>query len=235
MNEFPTTIEDLQAELDKHAKDGRTDSAFRFAIAVDQLGTLVRHLTHDQKENPISRPHGNRRSEIDAAGHALIQVATYIRSRGIPLQEAIDAGLANCRDKDFIKRNGAPDIEPGVMQVRGVVASSIQVYNQSSNILCGKAFVDENCTNLKEMPEDSILVSSHPTEEITPYLHLIYAVVTDHGGMSCHAAILCRERGIPCVVGTGNATKVFNTGELITINTEGSVVNFVPRERTCPR
>jgi pyruvate,water dikinase len=40
-------------------------------------------------------------------------------------------------------------------------------------------------------------------------------IVTDQGGMNCHAAIIAREHGIPCIVGTGNATKKIHSGDLI--------------------
>ena len=67
---FPTTLTDLQSELLEHAKAGRSDATFRFLIAMDQIGSLVRHHTHDQIENPASRPHGTPASQIDAAGNA---------------------------------------------------------------------------------------------------------------------------------------------------------------------
>ena len=51
------------------------------------------------------------------------------------------------------------------------------------------------------------------------------AIVTDSGGMTCHAAIVSRELGIPCVVGTGEATKRLRDGELVTVDaTQGTVI-----------
>ena len=63
------------------------------------------------------------------------------------------------------------------------------------------------------------------------------AIVTDSGGMTCHAAIVSRELGIPCVVGTGEATRVLRDGELITVDAtegvvlEGSSRSASPRRR----
>ncbi|HEX6764925.1 MAG TPA: putative PEP-binding protein, partial [Polyangiaceae bacterium] len=51
-----------------------------------------------------------------------------------------------------------------------------------------------------------------------PVLEGAAAVVTDHGGRTCHAAIVSRELGIPCVVGTGNATRTLVTGQLVTVS-----------------
>ncbi len=50
------------------------------------------------------------------------------------------------------------------------------------------------------------------------------AIVTDAGGMTCHAAIVSRELGIPCVVGTGEATRVLRDGELVTVDATRGVV-----------
>jgi phosphoenolpyruvate synthase/pyruvate phosphate dikinase len=51
-----------------------------------------------------------------------------------------------------------------------------------------------------------------------PTLRRAAAIVTDGGGMTCHATIVSRELGIPCVVGTREATSVLRSGELITVD-----------------
>ena len=53
--------------------------------------------------------------------------------------------------------------------------------------------------------------------------------------MTCHAAIVSRELGIPCVVGTGDATSKLRDGELITVNaTEGTVLTGAPTAYPAP-
>jgi pyruvate,water dikinase len=53
---------------------------------------------------------------------------------------------------------------------------------------------------------------------MVPAMKKATGIVTDFGGMLCHAAIISREYGIPCVVGTQKATKVFKDGDLIELN-----------------
>ena len=61
------------------------------------------------------------------------------------------------------------------------------------------------------------------------------AVVTDSGGMTCHAAIVSRELGIPCVVGTGDATQKLRDGEPITVNaTDGTVLSGISAAPASP-
>ncbi|MGB9628384.1 MAG: PEP-utilizing enzyme, partial [Thermodesulfobacteriota bacterium] len=62
-----------------------------------------------------------------------------------------------------------------------------------------------------------------------PVFPKIKATVTDLGGLLTHAAIVSREYGIPAVVGTGNATLVIKTGDLIRVDGEKGVVSILKR------
>ena len=63
-----------------------------------------------------------------------------------------------------------------------------------------------------------ILVASMTSPDWVPTMRRAAAVVTDNGGMTCHAAIVSRELGVPCVVGTRRATEVLRDGELVTVD-----------------
>ena len=199
---FPTTIEELQVELLEHSKDGRSDAGFRMNIVLSQMGSLTSHFTHDPCENPIARPHGTREGEIADAGHAMVQLMTYVALRDINIRDAINAALVNLREKDFIKR------EARHQGVKGQIGSPGKIK--------GIALVDPYMMNKSSPPKGTILVTSHPYADhrLKPYA----GVVTDHGGTGCHAAIVAREYGIPCIVGTGNATKKICTGDVIVID-----------------
>jgi len=63
-----------------------------------------------------------------------------------------------------------------------------------------------------------IMVTSMTTPDFVPAMKKAAALVTDKGGQTSHAAIVSRELGLPCVVGTGNATKVLKEGRVVTVN-----------------
>ena len=69
-----------------------------------------------------------------------------------------------------------------------------------------------------ELAEGEVLVTHMTAPDWVPLMRRAAAIVTDSGGMTCHAAIVSRELGIPCVVGTGEATKVLRDGELVTVD-----------------
>jgi len=74
------------------------------------------------------------------------------------------------------------------------------------------------------MRKGDILVTDMTNPDYVPFMKLAGAIVTDKGGVTCHAAIVSRELGIPCVVGTENATKLMVTGEEYTVDSRGGVV-----------
>jgi pyruvate, water dikinase len=53
------------------------------------------------------------------------------------------------------------------------------------------------------------------------------AIVTDEGGITCHAAIVARELQIPCVIGTKNATKLLKDGQLVEVNANHGWVKII--------
>jgi pyruvate, water dikinase len=99
----------------------------------------------------------------------------------------------------------------------------------SSGIVEGKARVLRNVEELADLQEGEILVATTTSPSWAPAFVKIAGAVTDVGGPMCHAAIVCREYGLPTVVGTGKATSVIKTGDLIRIDGDSGVVEIVQR------
>ncbi|MCS7132890.1 MAG: PEP-utilizing enzyme, partial [Aigarchaeota archaeon] len=76
----------------------------------------------------------------------------------------------------------------------------------------------------KEIQKGDVLVTKMTNPDWVPYMRLAGAIVTDEGGMTCHAAIVSRELGIPCIVGTREATKLMRSGETYTIDARSGVI-----------
>ena len=76
----------------------------------------------------------------------------------------------------------------------------------------------------KLMQKGDVLVTDMTNPDYVPFMKLAGAIVTDKGGVTCHAAIVSRELGIPCVVGTGNATKLMFTGKEYTVDSRSGVI-----------
>ena len=99
----------------------------------------------------------------------------------------------------------------------------------SSGIVEGRARVLKNVSELADLQEGEILVATTTSPSWAPAFVKIGGAVTDVGGPMCHAAIVCREYGLPTVVGTGSATHVIKTGDLIKIDGDKGTVTILER------
>ena len=78
--------------------------------------------------------------------------------------------------------------------------------------------------DLDKIKKGDVMVTTMTTPDMVPAMQRAAAIVTDEGGLTCHAAIVSREMGIPCIVGTGNATKILKEGQEVTVHaTHGNV------------
>lgn len=77
---------------------------------------------------------------------------------------------------------------------------------------------------IDKVNQGDVLVTEMTTPDYVPAMRKATAIVTDVGGRTCHAAIVSRELGIPCVVGTGTATHTLKTGQFITVDGAKGIV-----------
>ena len=87
-----------------------------------------------------------------------------------------------------------------------------------SKIGQGKARVVSDVSEISQFEEGEVLVTIMTDPDWEPIMKKAGAIVTDKGGRTCHAAIVSRELGIPCIVGTEVATQLIKTGMEITVD-----------------
>jgi len=116
-----------------------------------------------------------------------------------------------------ITTTATPDQAPGEVLVRGLGAAP--------GSASGGVRLLENPHDTAAFHEGDVLVAHMTTPDWVPLMRRAAAIVTDSGGMTCHAAIVSRELRIPCIVGTGEATKKLRDGEIVTVDaTHGTVL-----------
>lgn len=82
----------------------------------------------------------------------------------------------------------------------------------------GKVRVIKNVANINDFKAGEVLVTDMTDPDWEPIMKIASAIVTNRGGRTCHAAIISRELGIPCVVGTSIGTKMLKDGQEITVD-----------------
>jgi phosphohistidine swiveling domain-containing protein len=103
--------------------------------------------------------------------------------------------------------------------VKGAVASKGKVQG-IARIVMGPA-------DFHKVRKGDILISSMTRPEFGPVLKKVAGIVTNEGGITCHAAIVARELKLPCVIGTVNATKVFKDDDLVEVDANAGIVKIL--------
>ncbi len=110
----------------------------------------------------------------------------------------------------------APDAD-GV--VRGLVARK--------GMISGRVAIVHDVTELDKVKNGDIIVASMTRPEYMPALRKAAAIVTDEGGITCHAAIVARELGVPCIIGTKHATTALKDDDFVVVDANKGVVSIL--------
>jgi pyruvate,water dikinase len=102
----------------------------------------------------------------------------------------------------------------------------------SPGLRAGTARVLKSLGESDRLQPGDILVARMTEPDWTPLMKKAAAIVTDEGGMTAHAAIVSRELGIPCIVGTQDATRRIADGTLVTVDARQGAVYRGRREET---
>lgn len=98
-----------------------------------------------------------------------------------------------------------------------------------SKIGSGPVRIIKDVRGIHDFKKGEVLVTEITDPDWEPIMKIASAIVTDKGGRTSHAAIVSRELGIPCVVGTGNATKVLKMGEDVTVDCASGEIGAIYR------
>lgn len=94
----------------------------------------------------------------------------------------------------------------------------------------GKVRIIESNEKVKFFKEREILVTQMTNPTYLPAMQKSSAIITDEGGLLCHAAIISRELKIPCIIGTKIATQVLKDGDWVGVDAEKGIVKIIKRK-----
>jgi phosphohistidine swiveling domain-containing protein len=125
---------------------------------------------------------------------------------------------------DFLKRNDytydESVLEAGSMnEVKGMAAFA--------GVVRGTVRIVFSPRDLAGVQEGDVLVAAMTTPSFASVFPKVAAIVTDEGGMTCHAAIIARELQKPCVIGTKMATVVFHDGDMVEVDAGRGTVTLL--------
>jgi len=204
-----------------------------------QTWKLVRGKNGDSVKDDVGEELAGRQKIVDEQILALADIGNQIElhyDKPMDIEWCIENGeifVVQARPVTTLSSNskiekpnevGGKDVkveqpaEPGMRKVlvRGLAASPGTAH--------GTVRILGEGMSLDVVKKGEVLVTLMTSPDMVPAMIRAAAIVTDEGGMTCHAAIVARELGIPCVVGASNATKILTQGTLITVDGRMGVV-----------
>ena len=106
----------------------------------------------------------------------------------------------------------------------GTGAIIVRGQGASPGIASGKVVIVRDAKDTSAVSEGDIMVTKMTNPDMVPAMKKVSAIVTDEGGMTCHAAIVSRELGTPAIVGTKTGTTTLQPGQLVTVDGEKGFV-----------
>lgn len=94
----------------------------------------------------------------------------------------------------------------------------------SPGVATGRVVIVSTVKDLGRINKGDIMVAKMTNPDMVPGMRKVSAIITDEGGMTCHAAIVSRELGTPAVVGTREATRILKEGDIVTVDGEKGIV-----------
>ena len=111
--------------------------------------------------------------------------------------------------------------------MKGVVANRGKVVGRA-RIILPRDFVQIE-EELEHFKEGEVLITTMTQPTLIVVMKKAGAIITDQGGMTSHAAVISREFGVPCIVGTYKATQIFKTGDLLEVDADKGIVRIIKR------
>ncbi|VVB77952.1 putative phosphoenolpyruvate synthase [uncultured archaeon] len=124
--------------------------------------------------------------------------------------------IVQARPETVMSQKDKNVLEEYVLKQKGtIIATGGSV---GSKIGSGRANVIKDVSGINKFKKGEVLVTDMTDPDWEPIMKIASAIVTNRGGRTCHAAIISRELGIPCVVGTNNGTEKIKQGQNITVS-----------------
>jgi pyruvate,water dikinase len=201
-------------------------------VAADKSWKLVRGRDGTPERREV--PQAQRKmlcltdDEVAALARCALQVEEhYSKLHGEPTpmdlewaRDSSDGGLyvLQARPETVHRSPRAALAEVYALEAQGSREKILSGKAVGQRIGSGRVRLLVDASRLADFQDGDVLVAPVTDPDWEPIMKRAAAIVTDHGGRTCHAAIVSRELGVPCVVGTERATEVLQDGDVVTVS-----------------
>ena len=248
LSEKTTEYEQLKAEADErsqhHAEWMQTLDPYSRNIA--ELAQFLMHM-RDLRKDPLAQIQALlaelsvvmlTRANIDPKYAPYVLIYEYMK--GVEYLESIKGEIEQRKNgcmyiahPDFTCETELCDFENAVAELTEFLESKVEKNETlTGQIACkgnvkGTVRVIVDPTDDKGFQQGDILVTSMTRPEFVPIMKMAGAVITNEGGITCHAAIISRELKIPCIIGTKVATQVLKDGDMVEVDANHGIIKIL--------
>lgn len=213
--------------LEKDFIDEHGQSIFEARTYTEKIFPSLEKLTNDISEY-VGKKEGYNPELIPAM--ITEELITYVETQQLPEQRVLEERK---KLSAYLYQNTVSEIVGDeVIQIEKII------YGENTDILYGMGVYPGKVTGKvkiilefgkehSKFEEGDILVSGMTDPNFVPLMKKAKAIITDGGGVLCHAAIVARELGVPCIIGTGKATQVLKDGDLIEVDADKGIVKIL--------
>lgn len=168
------------------------------------------------------------------------EIINYFQSKRLPSKQLLRQRKKGCvllndrfyflrgkSIKEFFKEKGYKIAEDKVEKEVKIIRGSTAYIGKAK----GKIRFLPHHREINKFQTGEVLVAPMTTPQYLPAMKKAAAIITDEGGITCHAAIVSRELKIPCVVGTKIATKVLKDGDFVEVDADKGIVKIIKKAK----
>jgi len=196
-------------------------------ILEKKVGTKDQRMIYGEKgttQEPVSKEDQKKFVITDDEIITLAKWATIIEDhyqKAMDIEWAKDGNtgelfIVQARPETVHSQKDMATIQTYVLEEKGDILAKGEAVG--SRIGQGEVNVIHDAKDIHEFQKGQILVTDMTDPDWEPIMKIAGAIVTNRGGRTCHAAIISRELGIPCVIGTGDGTEKITNGANITVD-----------------
>jgi phosphoenolpyruvate synthase/pyruvate phosphate dikinase len=230
-------IENTKAQKQEIIKELKLDKEFLNLIKISELFAYMQ----DQRKKRVTMCNHYQRLFFEQVGKRLkipveeMENTVYPELREMLIDKKFDRKKLQSRRKhslcifpkgkwEVFDGKIVDEIYEQLFEVKSEGIEELQGTVASKGLATGKVRLIYKIKDMEHMQKGEIIISSMTRPEMVVAMKKAAAIVTDEGGITSHAAIVSRELGIPCILGTKIATKVFKNGDIAEVDANNGIV-----------
>ncbi len=170
--------------------------------------SLLQYMTTDELANPNVKEIEERRNKNESGNYLIFFTDTDIRQ------------INYSQDGEDILRTIDPILFQVLKEIKGIIGNKGIVRGKIHKIM------DNDISNIS-FKDGEILLAPSTNPALIPLMKKSAGIITDEGGLLCHAAIISRELHIPCIIGTQIATKILKNGDEVLLDADNGIIKIL--------